>query len=277
VPEVNVSLYICAADESSDENPRDRFYYGGFGGPEDVWVKDFVPAWRERVLESKPNIEYLHFSETSRDDWRRENKITGWQVDQKLDEAARVIRSTGGLVPVTVSLAYNHYDKHVRRKFRPKPEQKQPYAAVLEADYVCFIGFAIIQLDFLVSQYDDVERVDFWVEKNRPITRLIPVFHDRLCEALEAAKRPDLVPLVGHYREVDKGEIHPQAADILIGHTRRHIKGTRDISESRRHWEMTEGNAQTGRGMRGRYGFHHKLEEGWLEGLGAGLDRYDGS
>jgi hypothetical protein len=50
-----MSVYVCAVDESADENPQDQFFYGGFVALEEDW-ESIEAEWRRHVLESPPDI-----------------------------------------------------------------------------------------------------------------------------------------------------------------------------------------------------------------------------
>jgi len=257
-----MTAFACVADESADENPRDGFFYGGFSAPIDVWQGLFAEAWQERVLDGPPRIPYLHMTDVR-------DRLSWDQAERRLDEAARVIRSTGALIPVMIWVDQKDYDQLVRRDFAPRPGVRP---AVLEPDYVCFACFAAAQMDFLHASCPDLERVDFWVESNPKVTRNLADFHASLQGMFAYIGRPELAPLVGGYREVPKTEIAAQAADVLAWHARRARKGTLNRAGQRRYWQMTT----NGRGNGGRYGYHGGLDQEFLRGLGERFSAYPG-
>ena len=97
----------------------------------------------------------------------------------------------------------------------------------LEPDFICFQWFAFTQLQWLYEQYQGaIERVDFWVERNRPISQRMQNFHGQL--------------------------------DMLGWHARNARRGKLDRSGAQRYWEMTEGGFGT---RKGRYGHRGEMSK----------------
>src|SRR5262249_40011 len=143
--------------------------------------------------------------------WRARHGLSERQANYRLDEASRVIRSMGSLIPVTVSVDEGEYNRILRQPFNPKPNQ----VAQLEPDYIFFLYFAIVQLHWIHDARPDVEKVNFWVEQNGRVTRHLQGFHRSLAKTLEEIDLPQLAPLVGEMLPVGKERIPAQAADIL--------------------------------------------------------------
>ena len=140
----------------------------------------------------------------------------------------------------------------------------------MDPDYICFLYFAITQLDWLYRAYgDEVEKVDFWVEKNGKITRHLRHFYDQLADGVNWIDLPHLAPLIGQLLPVDKERIPAQAADMLAWHARNAAGGSLDRDGERRYWRMTEGGFHDGR--KGRYGYRGTLQERHLLTLAEGL------
>jgi hypothetical protein len=213
-----MAVFVCVADESADNDPG-NFFYGGWAASVDTWKNDFAPAWKERVLDGPPQIPYLHMTEIRDWNWQESYQLKPWEADRRLDEAARVIRSTGGLIPVSFGLKRSEYDAILKSPFRHDMGQ-------LEPDFICFQWFAFTQLQWLYEQYRGaIERVDFWVERNRPISRRMQNFHGQLADAVRFIKRDYLAPLIGEFQEVGKDRIPAQAADMLGWHARNARRG----------------------------------------------------
>ena len=171
-----MGLFVCVADESADQNPRGNFVYAGFAAPIEEWEGAFAAAWTERVLKGTPQIPYLHQTSIRSPHWRATdgNGIGEHEAFRRLDQAALVIQSTGCLIPVSYTMKEAEFDQYASRKFRSagrlRPETLRP-------DYFGFLGFALAQLHWIHSEYPDVRRVDFWVERNDAITRTMRIFH----------------------------------------------------------------------------------------------------
>src|SRR5437763_6650564 len=111
--ERRMAVFVCVADETYDDNPG-NFFYSGWAASVDVWENDFAPGWSERVLDGPPRIPYLHMTDIREWDWQAEHGLKPWQADRRLDEAACVIRSTGGLVPVSFEVNRADYNAIIK-------------------------------------------------------------------------------------------------------------------------------------------------------------------
>lgn len=252
-----MAVFVCVTDESYDDR---SFVYGGFAAPADIWDVWFDRAWTERVLNGPPPIPWLHMTEVMNTEWQSEHGLTPWQADRRLDCAADVICSTGGLVPVVFAADADKYASIVLQPYSPTPTSKAP----LVADYIAYVWFALTQLKWLHDEFGaDVERVDFKVEENGPTTRRMAGFHRSLIDGLTYINREELVPLVGTFETVGKRCVAAQAADFLLWHARRARSGRLRRSESRRYHTMTKGANP----HRGRFGHRGELREKELRAL----------
>jgi hypothetical protein len=228
-----MATFICCADESADSQRQHEFWYGGFAATVQTWEQDFLPAWDARVLAGPPRLEYLHVSEWMRHSWRRANKLTWGDIDKRLTAAAQVIRSTGGLIPFVWSLDLDRFSREVL-PFAPRKR----HSALEQPDYLTFLAVNYSVLVWLRSFRPDVERVDFWVEKNGKISTRIGRLHDRVTENLIELGRPDLAALVGGFTAVEKWCVQAQAADMLCWHERNAQANTLDREGWRNRWRM---------------------------------------
>jgi hypothetical protein len=261
-----MAVFVCAADESADQNPRRHFFYGGFAAPISDWDGAFAEAWTERVLKGPPQIPYLHMTDIRSPAWRARYGLSERQANERLDEAARVIRSMGSLIPVMICVDANDYDSILRQPFLPRGKRR---SVPLDPDYICFICFALTQLMWIHGKHPDVERVDCWVEQNGLISRYLNQFHEGSADALVDAESPELAPLVGEFKQVGKDRIPVQAADMLGWHARNHERDSLDRDGVRRYWRMTTGDNRE----MGRYGYRGPIERELLQKLAAGFAR----
>jgi hypothetical protein len=255
-----MTVYVCAADESSDQNPRGHFFYGGFSAPINDWQREFADAWTERVLNGPPEIPYLHMTDILSPKWRAQYGLTERQANERLDVAARVIRSTGSLIPVLIYVDEKDYNEILRQPVLPKGKQRP---VPFDPDYICFICFQVTQLMWIHRRCPDVERVDLWVERNGRVSRYLSQFHEGSAEAMKAADSPELARLVGQFKEVGKESIPAQAADMLGWHARNHLRGALERDGERRYWQMTTGD----NGGLGRYGYKGPIKRELLQTL----------
>ncbi len=253
--------FISAVDESEKNG---LFVYGGFSASRSFWEKDFAPAWTEFVLDTPPRLTHLHVADLYRPEWRASQGMSETQMRRKLDEAARVIRSSGQLLPVVFSLTREEFDLILRQQVTFYPDRKQPQEKSLDPDYICFYLCALEQLQRIKNEYPSTERVDFWVEENRPITSHMLPFKNDLHTHLPSLGLGHLVPLVGKYTSVTKDRIPVQAADYLCWHERHQLAGTLGREEARRYWHIIDGGvfrrATQSQGSRTGYKYEIKAD-----------------
>ena len=253
--------FIAAADETADHSTPRRFYYVGIGASAEDWHASFSPAWDERVLAGPPRIPYLHMVDILSVRWRAEHGVPELDVDGRLEEASRVLRSTGALVPVAFGVDVDDFNELVKRPVLGGRGQR----VKLGPDYILFTYYAYQQIQLLVERHGSaVERVDFQIDRNSQIAAMLGD-EDRsvsLRDGLQHIDHPDLAALVGSVTEVGKASIPNQAADTLAWHTRRAERGDLDRWGSRRYWRMIEG------GSGSRFGMKHMLSRDLLRSLG---------
>jgi hypothetical protein len=227
-----MSVFTAVADESASGDGSGQFYFGGFIAPERDWDESFTPAWRERVLGTKPPLDYLHDTEIKDTRWRAENGVTESEAERKLDEAFRVIRSQGSLYLLTAQLDATRFrttmhDAGIQMSIQtPGGRARKPF----NPDYICFVRFALHAL--LYAHDEGGTRVDFVVEDNKQITPHVEKFHGSLHGALKTVGRDDLGPLVGNFVRVSKPDVRAQAADLLCYYGRK--------SEELSHWSRAD-------------------------------------
>jgi hypothetical protein len=136
--------------------------------------------------------------------------------------------------------------KHDRcnRKTLPETElvarynQRRPHASLGPGDYLAFLAFSYSVLLCLHVNRREVERVDFWVERNGKISTRIGRLHAQIPKHLTELGVPELAALVGEFLPVAKTRIPAQAADMLCWHERNFYAGTLDPEGQRRRKRM---------------------------------------
>ena len=217
-----MAVFVAGADESAFGHRGGEFFFGGFVAPEFDWSTYFANAWQERVLDTHPKLDYLHVTDLKTPSWRLEHGISEIDAERKIDEAFRVIRSQGSLVPITAYLNAEHWRSAMERG-NVRMLVKTPGGMAkkrFDPDYECFLRFALTTLLYVHDDHPDAEKVDFVIEVNGPITKHIGRFHKAMPKGLRLAGRPDLAALVGDLIPGGKERVPLQAADLLVWYTR---------------------------------------------------------
>jgi hypothetical protein len=230
-----MAIFVSGSDETSGKTQRDNFVFAGWVAPEEEWSRFFAPAWQERVLDGPPAIPYLHMTDIRSPRWREEYRISQLDADDRIDEAFRLIDTMQSLYPVGIMVDAGH----VRDRFaktRVTALRLKAKARAFEPDFVCFLAYSWIVLNYLDQHHPEAEKVDFVVEKNGATTKHIQDFHSALAQSLEALGNPSLARFVGDIIPGEKGRIPLQAADLLCWHTARsRHPETMDLADRRRY------------------------------------------
>lgn len=265
-----MTTFIAAADETADHKPPGNFYYVGVSAPRGDWESFIAPAWKERVLGRSPRLPYAHATDMVSVGGRARLQLSDLEADRRLDEAAAVIRSAGSLIPVAFGVNRADFEEVMAgRRFLHNDGKRK---ITLAPDHLLFVYLAFRQLELIVERYgEQVERVDFVVERNGPLAHLIDGYRQELIDGLKFIEKDVLVPFVGSVTAVDKSSVPPQIADMLGWHTR-NVEGRKytevDRSVGRRYWKMIEG----GRGVGSRFGYRAMVSRDVLETLAKQYD-----
>src|SRR5207244_3163650 len=92
----------AALDET--RNKKGDFAMGGWLAPQDDWRKDFIPAWRDRVLRGQGRIPYLHMAEIWGEEFQDKHGLTGSNAYWCVEEAITLLMNMGSFFPITSSL-----------------------------------------------------------------------------------------------------------------------------------------------------------------------------
>lgn len=258
-----MTVFLAASDESSGATETSgAFVAGGFVAPESTWDNVLSPAWRERVLEGPPSIPFLHMTDVRKPRWRDKYQIQEWEADARVEEAVRVIRSTGRLHPVTSQVDSAAFARTLARiDIQGVTGNEERF----ERDYICFLLFAMHVLNNVVLTYPDTTRVDFVAEHSSSSK-------ERMLRKLFADLPGELVriglgraaPVVGHLRFRGKDDIPLQAADLVCWHERRLLAYGRnglDSATRRRYARISR-----------MIGFRHRWSDEALEVMAGNLE-----
>jgi hypothetical protein len=257
-----MAVFLSASDETTGANQFAPCHYAGWVAPEPDWSLFFTPAWQERVLDGPPNIPYLHMTEMRSKAWRSKWGITELDMDDRLDEAARVIDTTGTLYPFKLSI-----DSSI---FRPlyRPHKMMVASGALkdfQPDFLAFVAYVFAVLSHMKLKHPYAEKVDFLVESNSEITKYIHELYQTMPIALGHVNRPELIPLVGEFLPGEKNRVPLQAADYLCWHSQRAETQQLDDRDSRR-FNM----------IANRTGFNLTLPAGVLTSLARAFTEHEG-
>ncbi len=213
-----MAVFVSGLDETAGKTHRDTFLLAGFVAPEHDWSRFFAPAWQERVLDGPPAIPYLHMTEIRSPKWREKYGLSKLEADDRIDTAIALIDTMQSLYPIGIRanagfIRDRFAEVRVVRSFG-KPRGFEP-------DYICFLSYAWIALNYINKHHPEADKVDFVVERNGDVTKHIQDFHSTLSEALKAFGKPSLARLVGDLIPGGKDRVPLQAADVLCWHTAR--------------------------------------------------------
>jgi hypothetical protein len=218
-----MTVFLAASDESSGATSSSDFQYAGWLAPEQDWSRFFIPAWQERVLDTRPKIPYVHVTEMRSRAWREKYGISCLDAEQRLDEAAKIIATMGSLYPLKVKIGGSLFRELFQKThFAVASGARKRY----EPDYNAFLTYAYAVLCRVRVKFPDAERVDFLVEQKSGVTKHTQEFFDTLPASLRHIGRSDLIPLLGTFTPGSKETIPLQAADFLCWHSQRADTGT---------------------------------------------------
>jgi hypothetical protein len=228
-----MAVFLAASDEASGANAFTLCHYAGWVAPEPDWSQFFTPAWQERVLDGPPKIPYLHMTEMRSRAWRAKWGITELDVDDRLDEAARVIDTMGSVYPFKLTI-----DSGI---FRPLYKPHKMIVAsgaqkTFQPDFLAFTSYVYAVLSQVYLKYPDAEKVDFLLENNSEITKHIYELYKTMPVALNHIERPELIPLLGEFIPGGKERVPLQAADYLCWHSQRAEAQTLSDERDLRRW-----------------------------------------
>lgn len=226
-----MAVFVAGTDETAGPNHRSQFFRGGYVAPESSWTNFIVPAWQERVLDGPPAIPYLHMTDMRSPAWRAKHGLSPTIAEQRVDEAFRVIRSSGSLYTVTSDTDAGHF----RDAFSTIRLLKTVGSIPMDPEFLCFLAFVFVTLGCVKERNPDAEKVDFVIENNGNMTKHIKNFYDLMGPVLEEVGRGDLCHMLGELIPGGKERVPLQIADVLCWHVRRRHAGMLDRTDGRRY------------------------------------------
>jgi hypothetical protein len=164
--------------------------------------------------------------------WREKYGLSQSAADARVDEAFILIRSMGTLYPIGTHLDAAHFRD---RSAKLKVVVSTGGAKSFEPDYICFLAYAVLVLDYLDKCHPEAEKVDFIVERKGDVTKHVQEFHSHMAKHLKILGSPSLSRLVGDLIPGDKDCVPLQAADLLCWHSARSTSKTMDAPSQRRY------------------------------------------
>ncbi|WP_109487866.1 DUF3800 domain-containing protein [Occallatibacter savannae] len=229
-----MALFVAASDESySRGNSRGHFLYGGFLAPYDDWTGDFAQSWDKNVLSGPPPIPYLHMSDIRRPEWREKqgNGITRAEGERRVRAAFELIAETSSLTPIATELNAGHMLDTFTQRIHVRSGGKKKFLP----DYLAFIAYVYLVLEFCSRARPEAEKVDFLVEKSGEITNHIQEFYETMPKSLSSIGAEHLVRLLGEITPGGKERAPLQAADVLCWYSQRFREKNLDDKNIRRY------------------------------------------
>ena len=161
---IRVTVFVGYSDESRVADKHGDFLVGGYVAPETVWPH-FTHAWQERVLDMPPKIPYLHMREIRNPNWKRRFKLTNLLAEARVDEAIKVIVSTGNLFGFTPVVCRADFETTIQEECRRS--EIAVSTGIDEPDYICFLAYARLTVEWIYQNYPGAQRVDFVVSSTR--------------------------------------------------------------------------------------------------------------
>lgn len=213
-----MAVFVAASDESAGKDRDDQFVLSGLIARERDWSDIFAPAWQRLVLDGPPQIPYLHMVDMRSKRWREEQGLSEDDANKRTDAAVEIVARAEFLFPIGLHVS----GAEIGRAFSSvQIRRSQNKSTGFAPDYLCFLGYSMLALEYVSLVHKDCDKLDFMVEKNGKITDYIRGFHSTLKRSFTQLGRPELARLVGDLIPVGKDRLPVQAADLLCWHTAR--------------------------------------------------------
>jgi hypothetical protein len=239
-----MAVFVSASDESAGKNQRDQFIFAGWVASERDWSEVLAPAWQRLVLDGPPKIPYFHMTEMRSRQWRDDHGLLVDDADHRIDESIAILSKADFIYPVGITISgADICDQFATARVKSSTGGSRKF----DPDYVCFLGYALMALDYVAKAHPECEKLDFVIERKTGVTKYIKEFHSGLSALLKGSERPDLSELVGELFHVVKEEIPVQAADVLCWYTARaNQPSSMDAKDIRRYELLAHKNGSRG-------------------------------
>jgi hypothetical protein len=227
--EKRLAVFVAYSDESGVADPGGDFLVAGYVAHEDEWPW-VASSWQQRVLDGPPRIPYLHMTDIRREAWRNQHGISFNDAEERVNEAVRVMRSTGSLYAISSVMRHSDLiDIFSHDDF--KRSKRKTARGLDEPDYLCFLGYAAFVLGKIYQKHPEVEKINFIVSRKKGITEHLNEFH----EGMKAHLDSKLAPLVGDLIPASmEFQLPLQSADLLCWHLQKYLARTMDAVDRRR-------------------------------------------
>lgn len=235
--ENRMAVFVAASDERySGGNCRDKFFYGGFLAPFNDWAGPFAEQWDANVLAGPPRIPYLHMTDIRKRAWRESegNGISRTQGERRVRSAFELISEMPSLTPIGTDLNAGHLLDTFTKKIQVQTNGGKARKR-FKPDYLSFLAYVYLVLEFCDRKRPDAEKVDFVVERNGEITNHIQEFYETMPSSLESIGAKHLIPLLGELIPGGKDRAPLQAADVLCWYSQRFREGELNDKDTRRY------------------------------------------
>jgi len=236
-----MSTYLAALDESYDAaNMAGPFLVGGVVAPERDWTEYIIPAWEERVLQRSPAIPYLHMTDIyDRRGFQREHRLSGLDAQNKVHEAASILRCTGSAWLFAAEIEDVGVFRTAFTGIKVQSEGARRRRFPFGPEHPCFVGNVLNMLGRVAAKDPDASSVNFVYEaSSKKIDRELDGYF-RTVPAVTAGTPglSHLSTLLGQLTFRGKECVPLQVADLLVWHHRR-CRAGKMSSEDRRHFDL---------------------------------------
>jgi hypothetical protein len=219
-----VAIFTAFSDESGTGDPAGVYLVGGYIAIEDRWG-GYADAWAENVLDPNPPIPDLHMRKIRREKFQKEHHLTSEEADRKVSKATTLLASIashshpGTPAMHAVLSIVKRADLWDMIDLVKSKGHKVQSGSMDMPDYLCFMAYVNVAIDYTFRMFNDLDRIDFVVSNNGKITRHFDTYLKGI-KARHSQPRlfGDLIP----GNPILRNPL--QMADVLCWHWRRYYE-----------------------------------------------------